>query len=326
MNVGILGAGGIAGKMADTIAEMSEAKNYAVASRSIRKAEIFADRHGVGRAYGSYEEMLSDPDVDLVYIALPHSHHYEWTIKTLSAGKNVLCEKAFAVNEAQAKEMIDTARAKGLLLAEAIWTRYMPSRKIIEEIVTSGVIGEIKTISANLGYRIDHVDRLTNPALAGGSLLDLTVYPLNFVSMIWGDEIQEINANCVYTETGVDGIDNVMLKYPGGRAANLFTTIYARTDRRGTLYGDKGYIEVLNINNPEKISVFDTETGDALLLKEYDVPKQISGYEYEVLACKRAIENGQTECEEMPHSEILKMMHLMDDIRKSFGIVYPEEK
>ena len=122
------------------------------------------------------------------------------------------------------------------------------------------------------------------------------------------------------------GQDNVMLKYPGGRAANLFTTIYARTDRRGTLYGDKGYIEVLNINNPEKISVFDTETGDALLLKEYDVPKQISGYEYEVLACKRAIENGQTECEEMPHSEILKMMHLMDDIRKSFGIVYPEEK
>ena len=326
MNVGILGAGSIAGKMADTIMGLKDVHNHAIASRSLEKAEEFKKQHWVANTYGSYEELLNDPDVDLIYIALPHSHHCEWTIKALEAGKHVLCEKAFAVNEAQAKKMIACAEEKNLLLTEAIWTRYMPSRTIIDEIIASGMIGELKTISANLGYRIDHVKRLKDPALAGGSLLDLTVYPLNFASMVWGDDFTRVEASCVMTETGVDGQDTVMLEYSDGRMANLYTTMYSWTDRRGMVYGTDGFIEVKNINNPEKIFVYRATGAEPILAKEYAVPQQISGYEYEVLACKKAIEEGRIECPEMPHTETLEIMRQMDSIRKQFGIIYPNEE
>ena len=324
MKVGILGAGGIAVSMARTIAGLTDVENYAIGSRDIKKAKEFAEKNGISAAYGSYEERLADPAVDLVYIALPHSHHCEWTIKALEAGKNVLCEKAFAVNAVEAEKMISLARDKNLLLAEAIWTRYMPSRRIIDDIIQSGVIGELKTVSANLGYKIDHNRRLVDPALAGGSLLDLTVYPLNFASMVWGDNIQRIAANCVYTDTGVDGQDNVMIEYEDGRMASLFTTIYELTDRRGIVYGTNGRIEVENINNPEKITVY-AETEKGMSVKEYAVPKQITGYEYEVIACKKAIEEGLNECPEMPHAQTIKIMKQMDEIRRQFGIVYPME-
>ena len=324
MKVGILGAGGIAVSMARTIAGLTDVENYAIGSRDIKKAKEFAEKNGISAAYGSYEELLADPAVDLVYIALPHSHHCEWTIKALLAGKNVLCEKAFAVNAVEAEKMIALAKDKNLLLAEAIWTRYMPSRRIIDDIIQSGVIGKLKTVSANLGYKIDHNRRLVDPALAGGSLLDLTVYPLNFASMVWGDNIKRIVANCVYTDTGVDGQDNVMIEYEDGRMASLFTSIYELTDRRGIVYGTNGRIEVENINNPEKITVY-AETELGMSVKEYAVPKQITGYEYEVLACKRAIEEGLSECPEMPHAQTIEIMKQMDEIRRQFGIVYPME-
>ena len=180
MKVAIIGAGTIATKMARTIAVLEDTESYAIASRSLDKAQAFADKWGVKKAYGSYEEMLADDAVDLVYVALPHSHHHEWTIKALRAGKHVLCEKPLAVNARQAQEMIALAESKNLLLAEAIWTRYLPSAKIIAEVIASGGIGEIMTISVNVGDRNDTNERLLKPELAGGCLLDLTVYALNF--------------------------------------------------------------------------------------------------------------------------------------------------
>ena len=325
MKLGILGAGGIAHTMADTVAAMSEAANYAVASRSAEKSAAFAKRYGMEKAYGSYEELLADPNVDLVYIALPHSHHCEWTLAALNAGKNVLCEKAFAVNAAQARRMIDLAEQKGLLLAEAIWTRYMPSRRIIDDILASGRLGEARTLSANLGYDIDAVERIVRPELAGGALLDLTVYPLNFASMVFGNDLRRIEASCVMTDTGVDGQDSVMLEYADGRMANLFTTIYAMTDRRGVVYGTKGRLEIDNINNPRELTVWSSERDDPRVVETIRVPEQISGYEYEVLACKKAIEAGKTECPEMPHGETIEIMEQMDGIRARFGIAYPFE-
>jgi len=325
MKVGIMGAGSIAGKMALTIAGLKDVDNYAICSRNLEKSGNFAKQYGMEKAYGSYEEMLADPEVDLVYIALPHSHHCEWTLKSLEYGKNVLCEKAFAVNVKEAREMIRVAEEKKLLLTEAIWTRYMPSRKMIDEIISSGVIGDLKTVSANLGYKIDHVKRLTDPALAGGSLLDLTVYPLNFASMVWGDGYEKIEASCTYTDTRVDGQDTVMLAYKDGRMASLFTTIYSLTDRRGMIYGTNGIIEVKNINNPEKILVYTMDNSGLVLSKELTVPEQITGYEYEVLACKRALEEGRIECEEMPHAETIEIMEQMDTIRGQFGIKFPFE-
>ena len=325
MNMAILGAGGIAEVMARTIAPLEDVTSYAIGSRDIAKAKAFAEKYGFQKAYGSYKEMLSDPDIDLVYIAVPHSHHHMWTIEALNAGKHALCEKAFAVNEKQTREMIELSEKTGLLLAEAIWPRYMPSRKIITEIVERGDIGRVRTISANLGYKINMNERMVKPELAGGCLLDLTVYTLNFASMVWGDDIRRISASCVMTDTGVDGQDTVMLEYQDDRMASLFTTMYTLTNRMGLICGTEGYIEVQNINNPEQIRVYSSDRTGPELRACIDAPAQITGYEYEVLACKKAIEEGRIECPEMPHSETIQIMCQMDEIRRQFGIVYPGE-
>ncbi|MCR4786205.1 MAG: Gfo/Idh/MocA family oxidoreductase [Lachnospiraceae bacterium] len=325
MKMAILGAGGIAAIMAETIRPLEDVESYAIGSRDLRKAQAFAEKYGFRKAYGSYEEMLEDPEIDLVYIAVPHSHHHMWTLASLNAGKHVLCEKAFAVNERQTREMIELSEKKGLLLAEAIWTRYMPSRQIITEIVERGDIGRPRTISANLGYRIDMNERMVRPELAGGCLLDLTVYTLNFASMVWGDDIRRIAASCVKTDTGVDGQDTVMIEYQDDRMASLFTTMYTLTNRMGLICGTEGFIEVQNINNPEQIRVYSPDRNGPELRACIDVPEQITGYEYEVLACKKAIEEGRIECPEMPHSQTIQIMCQMDQIRKQFGIVYPGE-
>lgn len=325
MRVGYIGAGNISGQMAETIARMSEVENYAVAARDPERAREFAERWGFSHAYDSYEELLADPDVDLVYVALPHSHHHRWTIAALEAGHHVLCEKAFAANERQAREMIECARERGLLLAEAIWTRYMPSRKMIEEIVSSGEIGEVTTVAANLGYRVDGNARMTDPALAGGALLDLTVYPLNFASMVLGNRIRRIAASMVPAVTGVDGQDNVMIEYESGQMASLFSTMYAMTDREGQILGTKGFITVENINNPQVIRVYASDGLTRELTREIAVPEQITGYEYELLSCERTIEAGALECPEMPHAETLELMRQMDEIRRQFGVVFPFE-
>ena len=322
MKIGILGAGGIARVMAETVNGMEEAQCYAVAARDLGRAQKFAEEFGVEKAYGSYEEMLQDPQVELVYIATPHSHHYEHVKLCLEHGKHVLCEKAFTANAAQAEEILKMAEEKGFLLTEAIWTRYMPMRKTIDEVVASGIIGKITSLSANLGYVIEQNERIHAPELAGGALLDLTVYPLNFASMVFGDDIVKVDASCVKIDTGVDGQDNVMLTYRDGKMATLYTTIHAQTDRRGMINGSLGYIEIENINNYESMKVYDL---DRKVIASYEAPKQITGYEYEVRAAIRAIREGKTECEEMPHAETIKMMKLMDRIRADFGIVFPFE-
>lgn len=322
MKLAILGAGHIAKSMAKTVLKMKEVELYAIASRNKERSENFAKEFNIPNSFDSYEKMLSDPKIDLVYIAVPHSHHYKWTIEALNHGKNVLCEKAFAVNEKQASEMIALAKEKNLLLAEAIWTRYMPSRKIIENIIQSGEIGEVFTLSANLGYIIDDKERLIRPELAGGALLDVGIYTLNFASMVFGDKIKRIAASCVMTESGVDGQDSIMIQYNNNCMATLFCSMYTQTDRRGIIYGRKGFIKIDNINNPLKIKVV---YNSRRLPKYYKVPHQISGYEYQVRSCVNAINEHKTECPEMPHEETLEMMRQMDEIRKQIGLIYPCE-
>lgn len=326
MRVGYIGAGNISSQMAATIAQMGDVENFAVAARDIDRARAFAKRWDFARAYGSYDELLADPDVDLVYVALPHSHHHAWTLKAIDAGHHVLCEKAFAANEHQAREMIEAARKRGILLAEAIWTRYMPSRTIIDNLLATGTIGDVVTVDANLGYKVDMNRRMTDPELAGGALLDLTVYPLNFASMVLGDDIERIDAHMVPIETGVDGQDSVTLTYTDGRMATMFTTMHTMTDRRGLICGTKGFITVENINNPQRIDVYDADGLTCSLRESIEVPTQITGYEYELLSCKRAIEEGRIECPEMPHDETLAIMRLLDRIRAQFGIVFPFER
>ena len=219
MNIAILGTGWIAAKLAEAIRGLDDNYvPYAAASRDISKAQSFSEKWGFEKAYGSYEEMLKDDKVDLVYIATPHSHHYEHAKMCIEAGKNMLVEKAFTANAVQAEEIIRLAEEKGLLITEAIWTRYMPSRKIIDDIISSGKIGTPSMISADLCYPMTHKERIISPALAGGALLDIGVYTLNFASMIFGNEIETITGQCTKFESGTDAQDSVSVVYKNGKA------------------------------------------------------------------------------------------------------------
>lgn len=319
MKIGILGAGNIAVKMAKTVSGMKDVENYAVAARNLERAQAFARENGVAKAYGSYEEMLTDPQIDLVYIATPHSHHYLHAKMCLEAGKNVLCEKAFTVNADQARKLFALAKEKNLLITEAIWTRYMPSRKMINEIIESGVIGEVTSVTANLNYTISNVERIRKPELAGGALLDVGVYPINFASMVLGDKLKDVQATAIFKE-GVDILDTIAMVFEGDRMATLQCGAREISDRVGSIFGTKGFIQVQNINNPEKITVFDQNYKE---VASYLPPAQITGYEYEVEACTRAIAAGEKECPEMPHEETVRVMEIMDGIRKSWGYEIP---
>lgn len=322
MKLAILGAGNIAANMARTIREMDDVEAYAVGARDYNKAADFGSKYGFQKAYGSYEELVNDKEIDLIYIATPHSHHYQHTKLCLEHGKHVLCEKAFMANAKQAEELLNLAKEKGLLLAEAIWTRYMPMVATMREVMNSGIIGTPAFLTANLGYSIANVPRMQDPALAGGALLDLGVYTLNFAAMMFGNRIKKTTATCTYTETGVDASDVIVLEYEDGKVANLSCTMMGASDRKGIIYGSEGYMVIENINNFESLRVFNKDHQE-LLFKER--PAQINGFEYQVRACKAAIENKELECVAMPHAEILRIMKQMDEIRQMFGVVYPFE-
>lgn len=177
-------------------------------------------------------------------------------------------------------------------------------------------------LSANLGYELSGVERLIKPELAGGALLDVGVYPINFASMFFGNDIEKITSTCVKIDSGMDAEDAMIFSYKDGRIATLHAGMMAATEQYGIIYGTKGYLIAYNINNIDKIEVF---TKDRTLVRTIEVPKQITGYEYEVEACKRALEDGQLECEEMPHSETVKIMEQMDALREDWGVRYPFE-
>lgn len=322
MKIGILGAGGIARTMGKTLLGMEDATGYAVASRDLEKAKKFAEEFQMEKAYGSYEELAADEEVELIYIATPHSHHYEHAKLCIEHGKPVLCEKAFMANAAQAEEILTLAKEKQVFISEAIWTRYLPSRKMIDEIIESGEIGEVVSLTANLGYDIKDVERLQNPALAGGALLDVGIYPLTFASMVLGNEIEETVSTCTKTKTGVDEMNAVILKYKTGQMAVLHSGMLAATEQYGIVHGTKGYLIAEHINNVDKIEVY---APDRTLLRTLHAPEQITGFEYEVRSSMKAIREGKIFCEEIPHEESLFMMKLMDSLRKEWGIRYPFE-
>ena len=322
LKVGIMGTGRIASVLAETMVQMPEVCLYGAASRSLEKAEDFAARFSIKKAYGSYEELAADSEVQLIYIATPHSEHSSNARLCLEHGKHVLCEKSFSANYSQAKEMIDLAQEKNLMITEAMWVRYMPMADTLKEVLASGIIGEPMTLTANLAYLVSDKHRIMAPELAGGALLDVGVYTLNFASLVFGDEITDITSSVIKTESGVDAQNSITLLYPGGKMAVLNSSIQVLSDRQGIIYGTKGFLVVENINNFESISVYNT---DRKLVGSYERPEQISGYEYQVLASKTAIEQGETQCPQMPHQTTLQVMKVMDELRKQWGIRYPFE-
>ena len=322
MKIGILGAGKISHSVVPAMIALEEIECYAVASRDCEKARAFAQQYGFQKAYGSYEEMLRDPEVELVYVATPHSHHYEHMMLCMEHGKAVLCEKAFTMNAKQAAKIKEYANEHGIFAAEAIWPRYMPSRKIIDDVIASGIIGKVNTLTANLSYVIHQVPRIYEPALAGGALLDIGVYGINFALMHFGTDIERVESSVQMTSTGVDAMETITIFYKDGRMAVLTHSIYARSDRKGIIHGDLGYIVVENINNPQSVSVYDVNDQ---LIASYPVPDQINGYEYQFAECARALKEGRTESWSMPLADSVYMMKLMDSLRAQWGMVYPQE-
>lgn len=318
--VGITGAGWIAEKMAQALAPLEDIETYAIASRSAEKAEAFARKHNIPKSYGSYEAMLADSDIDLVYIATPHSHHYEHSLLALEHGKPVLVEKAFTANASQAEKLIDTARSKGLFITEAIWTRYMPLSHKVKEIMDSGVIGEPRVLTATLCYMMENKERIVRPDLCGGALLDLGVYALNFARMYFGTDIVRTVSNCHTGASGMDMHECISLSFADGRTANLQAGALCLNDRQGIISGTDGYIRVDNINCPESIEVWRNYE----LIQKFDKPEDmVNGYEYQVIECKRCIEAGLLESPMMPHEETIGIMKQMDALREEWGVIYP---
>lgn len=320
-NVAILGAGNIANAMAQAIKGLGDnVCAYAVAARDLERAEAFAKKWGFQKAYGSYLEMVEDPDVDLVYVCTPHSHHYEHAMLCLDHNKPCLVEKSFTANARLAEDVFDKAKEKGILVTEAIWTRYLPARHIVKDILESGALGEVYSMEAEFSAEIAHLERMHKPELAGGSLLDLGVYCLTFASMYFGNHIVKVETECELYDDVVDGCDKIRYTYLDGKIAELKTSMIGGNVNQAAIFGSKGRLEVRNTNNYDSIIRYDL---DGNVVEVYAIPEQINGYEYELLAALKAIEEGKIECPEMPHEESIEIMKQMDYLRKEWGVVYP---
>ncbi len=320
INVGFLGASKIGRTLAKTFLNYPEKFNlYAIGSRDIERARNFKEEFNFKKCYGSYEELCNDEDVDLIYISTYISNHYNDIKLALNHNKHVLVEKAFTLNSHEAKEVIALARSKNLLLAEAIWTRYMPSRNLVKSLIDSGIIGDIYYLEANLGYEIGNIPRLYKKELGGGAMLDVGVYPLNFIDMFVSSTLKDIEVKKRILPSGVDETIIASLSYENGVLAQFFTTLNNATSRDGFIYGKDGYIKVININNPERIEVYrhdDKENNFATLVSNINIKKEFNGYEYELLETYDSILNGRIENPSMPLDKSLKIMEIIDQILK----------
>lgn len=323
LRVGIIGTGWIAEKAAFTLQRQEGLICQAVGSRTQEKADAFAKEWGIAKAHGSYSDLIADPEVDLVYVGTPHSHHFNVTMEALEQGKPCLVEKAFMANHAQSKKVVDLARTKKVFLAEAIWTRYQPVVPMVRQLMADGRIGDLRLITASLGYSMGDKPRIMRADLCGGALLDLGVYSINFVRMFCDAGIERITSQCVKSATGMDLTNAICMTLDNGVLANIQSSAACVNDNQGTLCGTEGYLIIDNINNPQTVRVY---ARDRVFVEEIAVPQQITGYEYQFLACKDALEQGLTESPYMPLDETLYIMQLMDGLRKDWGVRYPMDE
>jgi predicted dehydrogenase len=320
MKVGIIGTGWIAEKAAITLGGLDQCEAYAVGSRTLATAEAFAKKWDIPRAYGSYSELIADSNVDLVYVGTPHSHHYDVTKDAIMAGKPCLVEKAFMANVRQTREIISLAHEKNVFLAEAIWTRYQPVVQMVRDLINSGRIGNPRLVTATLGYSMGDKPRIMRPDLCGGALLDLGVYALNFVRMFFPADIVSIDGTCVKSATGMDITNAMTIVLADGVLCNLQSSASCVGDNIGVIAGTQGNLIIDNINNPQTITV---NGPDRTYVETIRVPQQITGYEYQFLACRQALIDGLLEPREMSHAETLYIMQLMDNLRRKWDVRYP---
>lgn len=320
---GILGAGTVSRLFATGLQDAEGAKLVAVASRSLERASGFASEFDVPRVYGSYEELAEDEALDAVYIGTPHSFHKEHVSLCLRAGRNVLCEKPFAINAAQAEAMINVARGEKRTLMEAMWTRFIPSMAKVREFVEEGGIGEIRGIEADFGFRADFdpKNRLFDPALGGGALLDVGVYGVSLAHMLLG-EPETVAGSARMGETGVDEESTAILGYEGGAKATLTMAVRRETSCEASIIGTSGSIRITAPWWQSDRIIVARESGDE---DKLDIPFKGNGYTHEAEEFMELIRTGKLESDVMPLAESLSVMKSMDRIRRKWGLKYPME-
>jgi len=321
---GILGTGAIARQFVQGLNSVPEAEVLAVGSRSSASAQEFADRRSVPRRHASYDDLASDPDVDVVYIATPHPFHAENATLCLEAGKAVLCEKPFCVNAAEAERVVELAREKRLFIMEGMWTRFFPLMEEVRRLVSEGDIGEVRMLNVDFGFRadLDPASRLFDQRLGGGALLDVGVYCVSFAAMILGRPSGSVGLSHL-GETGVDEQASVVLEHEGGGLANLSIGIRTTTPQEATIMGTEGYVRIhAPWWRPKSMTIYrpkeESETVDA--------PVSGNGFNYEAAEVMRCLQAGKTESDVMPLDETISVMRTMDRIRAAWGLRYPGEE
>ena len=320
---GIIGPGHIAEKFASDLRYAEGAKLVAIASRDQQRANDFATRFNVPVAYGSYAEIVKDPDVDIIYIATPHSLHCENTLLCLDKGKAVLCEKPFAINARQAESMIRTAQRNGLFLMEAMWTRFNPVIMHIKDFLMSGALGQIKFIRADFGFSLppNPEGRVFNPQLGGGSLLDVGVYPLFLAQLLLGKP-EEIKAIAQLSGQKVDDSTSMILKYRNGALSLLSSSVIACTEQEAHISCEKGRIAIPRFwYRPKKALILENDKPERWINEEFEG----WGYQFQAMEANRCLREEKAESPLMTHDFSLTLMQTMDEIRKQCNIIYPFE-
>jgi predicted dehydrogenase len=321
---GVIGPGRIAQQFANGLKVIEDAALYAVASTNAERATAFAEKNGGEKTYNSYEALVADPKVDAVYVATPHRYHFENVILCLNAGKPVLCEKPLTVNAAETKKLIETSRAKKTFLMEALWTRCLPIYGQIREWLDAESIGDIKYMCSTFGFVAPKAedDRWYNPELAGGTLLDMGIYPISVSQWVSGQEPQSFSVQAILGKTGVDELTAVTLKYPNGAISQFNSNFLVKNTNDFLIYGTKGHIHIHpNYWGASNASLI-TEDQELTVSK----PLMGGGFEYQTQEAMKCVRAGLLESPKMTHAESLANMELMDKIRAEIGLKYPFEK
>ena len=315
LKIGIIGPGHIANKMASTIKRLKGFCNYAVASRSKEKADAFKQKYGFEKAYYSYEEMLQDKDVDLVYISTPHSCHYEQMLLCLKYNKPVLCEKAITTSLKDTMDIYKKFEEKNLFISEALWTSFMPSREYINKVLyEQKKIGDIKEMTASFKVPLMHKERVTSRALGGGVLMDIGIYPVTFVFRTLGFDYKDYEVKEAIYKDGVDIKEELVFNYENGAKGICKVDGTTKLTLTVNIKGDKGTMHIDMVNCPNLI--FTTNKCGIINSLKWTKPKY-GGFEYELYAAKKAIEEGKYECSEWTHENSIAMAKIIEDIFNS---------
>jgi predicted dehydrogenase len=321
---GILATGGIAGAFARDLAGAGLTVS-AVGSRSIESARAFAEKHGLPKAYGSYEELVADPDIDIIYIATPHPMHAENALLALEAGKHVLVEKPFTINAVEARQVVELAASKNLLVLEAMRMRFLPHVRRMHEIIEAGTLGEVRTVIADHNQKLskDPENRLNNPALGGGALLDLGIYPVSFGIDFLGAPTKTL-AIASKTVTGVDRQTAIILEHENGRQSVLHTALDTRGPNHASIIGTEGRIECDEVWDAKAgFTVYDA-AGE--IVEEFVSPVEKGGLQFQAIAAERLIEAGEIASPLLSPTETTMIMGVLDQVRAQIGLVYPGEQ